>query len=204
MVFSYYKMSFKKEVYLGDISKYFKNTKMHYLTLRNHMNNPEMTIWCPPKDGFCLLHCVVILYHILRVKHTFLFDEAFNGIGSLFEIFPSKLTDIKQIVNIGAIKTSTEFTEECKTQITRISEESVGDLDNVILQVFNLIPFLIIGDETWLEKRIQCFQGHFYLVLREQDEISIFTGFLSEKLFILQEMNEKSNKLKTILDENLK
>ena len=77
-------------------------------------------------------------------------------------------------------------------------------MNNDILQVFNSIPSLIIGDITWLENRLQCFQGHFYLVLREPDEIKIFNSFIFEELNILQEMNEKSDKLKTVLEENLK
>lgn len=193
-----------KEILLGDISKFLGNIGNHFLTLRNPENTPELIIWSPPKDGFCLLHCVEILYHMLREKDMFLFDEAFNGNGSLFEKMPLNLSDIKQIVNISAIKSSSEFTEECKTEISKISEESIGDLNNVILQVFNSIPSLIIGDITWLENHLQCFQGHFYLVLREQDEIEIFNKFITKELNILQQMNKKSDELKKVLEENLK
>jgi len=197
-------MSSHKEILLGDFSQYLGKIGNHSLTLRNPENTSLVSIWNPPKDGFCLLHCVVILYHILREKDVFLFDEAFNGNGTLFEKMPLNLSDIKQIVNISAINTSTEFTEECKTEISKIREKSIGDLNNDILQVFNSIPFLIIGDTTWLEKHLQCFQGHFYLVLTERDEIEIFNRFISEKLVILQEMNEKSDELKKVLEENLK
>ena len=55
-----------------------------------------------------------------------------------------------------------------------------------------------------MEKRLQCFQGHFYLVLKEPNEIEIFNRFITEELIILQEMNEKSDKLKQVLEENLK
>lgn len=196
-------MSLSKEIYLGNISQFLGTIEKHSLTLRNHKDLPETSIWSPPKDGFCLLHCVVILYHILREKHTFFFDEAFNGVGSLFEKMPLNLSDIKQIVNISAINESSEFTKECKTEISKISMKSIGELDNVILQVFNSIPSLITGDSTWLEKRLQCFQGHFYLVLFEREDIEIFNRFISERLPILQQMNEKSEELKTILEENL-
>jgi len=197
-------MSSHKEILLGDISQYLGKIGNHSLTLKNPKDTPEVSIWNPPKDGFCLLHCVVILYHILREKNVFLFDEAFNGNGTLFEKMPLNLSDIKEIVNISAINISTEFTEECKTEISKIREKSIGDLNNDILQVFNSIPFLIIGDITWLEKRLQCFQGHFYLVLTERDEIEIFNRFIFERLPILQQMNEKSDELKKVLEENLK
>ena len=197
-------MSLNKDIELLDVYQYLGNIGNHSLTIRNVENTPEVCIWNPPKDGFCLLHCVVILYHILREKNVFLFDEAFNGNGSLFEKMPLNLSDIKQIVNINAIQTSTEFTEECKGEIDKIDSENPGDLDNVILQVFNSIPSLITGDETWMEKHLQFFQGHFYLVLRESDDIEIFNKFISEELNILQQMNKKSDKLKTILEENLK
>lgn len=197
-------MSSHKEILLGDISEILGIIGNHSLTLRNPENTPEVSIWNPPKDGFCLLHCVVILYYILREKNVIRFDDAFNGIGTLFDKMPLELSDIKKIVKISAINTSTEFTEECKTEISKINEESIGDLDNVILQVFNSIPFLITDDINWLEKRLQCFQGHFYLVLRELDEIEIFNRFISEELPILQLMNEKSDELKTVLEENLK
>jgi hypothetical protein len=193
-----------KVIELHSISQYLGKIGNHSLTLRNPKDTPEVSIWNPPKDGFCLLHCVVILYHILREKDVFLFDEAFNGNGTLFEKMPLNLSDIKQIVNISAINTSTEFTKECKTEISKINEESIGDLDNVILQVFNSIPFLITDDINWLEKHLQCFQGHFYLVLTERNDIEIFNRFISEKLVILQEMNEKSDELKKVLEENLK
>lgn len=193
-----------KVIELHDISQYLGEIGNHSLTLRNSKDTPKASIWNPPKDGFCLLHCVVILYHILREKNVFLFDEAFNGDGTPFEKMPLNLSDIKQIVNINAIQTSTEFTEECKGEIDKINSENPGDLDNVILQVFNSIPSLITGNETWLENRLQCFQGHFYLVLTERDDIEIFNRFISEKLVILQEMNEKSDALKTVLEENLK
>lgn len=197
-------MSSHKEILLGDISQYLGKIGNYSLTLRNPNDTPEVSIWNPPKDGFCLLHCVVILYHILREKDVFLFDEAFNGNGTLFEKMPLNLSDIKQIVNISAINTSTEFTEECKTEISKIREKSIGDLNNDILQVFNSIPSLITGNITWLENRLQCFQGHFYLVLTERDEIEIFNRFISEELNILHQMNEKSDELKTVLEENLK
>ena len=197
-------MSLSKKINLDYVSQYLGNIGNHSLTFRNPKNTPEVSIWNPPKDGFCLLHCVVILYHILRKKNVFLFDTAFNGNGTLFEKMPFNLSDIKQIVNISAINTSTEFTEECKIEISKINEESIGDLDNVILQVFNSIPFLITDDINWLEKRLQCFQGHFYLVLTERNEIEIFNRFITEELVILQEMNEKSDELKTVLEENLK
>lgn len=197
-------MSSHKEIVFGDISKYLGKIGIHSLTLRNSKDITEVTIWNPPKDGFCLLHCVVILYHILRMKNILLFDEAFNGFGSLFNKMPLNLSDIKEIVNIREIVTSTEFTEECKTEISKIKEESIGDLNNVILQVFNSIPSLITGDEYWLEKRLQCFQGHFYLVLTERNEIEIFNGFIFEGLPILQQMDKKSDKLKKVLEENLK
>jgi len=199
-----FKMSLNKEIYLDVISEFLGKIGNHFLILRNNKNTPEATIWSPPKDGFCLLHCVVILYYILREKNVFLFDEAFNGNGSLFEKMPLNLCEIKQIVNISSIKSSTKFTEECKTEISKIKEESIGDLNNVILQVFNSIPHLITGDIIWLEKRLQCFQGHFYLVLKEPNEIEIFNRFITEELIILQEMNEKSDKLKQVLEENLK
>lgn len=198
-------MSFHKEIYLGSgVSQYLGEIGNHSITLRNQRDTPEVSIWNPPKDGFCLLHCVVILYHILREKETELFNDVFKGNGSIFNKMPSKLSDIKKIVNISAIMTSSEFSEECKSELSRISEESIGDLDNVILQVFNSIPFLITGNITWLENRLQCFQGHFYLVLTERDDIEIFNRFISEELVILQEMNEKSDELKTVLEENLK
>ena len=117
---------------------------------------------------------------------------------------PLNLCDIKRMVDISAIKASSEFSEECKSELFRISEESIGDLDNVILQVFNSIPSLITGDETWLEKHLQCFQGHFYLVLTERDDIEIFNRFISGELNILHQMNEKSDELKKVLEENLK
>lgn len=197
-------MSSHKEILLGDISQYLGNIGNHSLTLRNPKDTPVMSIWNPPKDGFCLLHCVVILYHILRAKNVFLFDEAFNDNESLFEKMPLNLSDIKRIVNIHAIESSSEFTKECKTEISKIREESIGDLNNVILQVFNSIPHLITDDITWLENRLRCFQGHFYLVLTERDDIEIFNRFITEELVILQEMNEKSDKLKKVLEENLK
>ncbi len=191
------KMSSSKEIYMRGISKILKPPGKSSLTVLNPKNKEEVAIWNPPKDGFCLLHCVVILYHILRSKDQCLFDDVFNGFDSLFGEMPLNLSDIKQIVNISAINKSTKFTEECKTEISRISEESIGDLDNVILQVFNLIPSLITGEPIWLEKCLQCFEGHFYLVLRELDEIIIFKNFIDE-LPILQQMNEKSDKLKAV------
>lgn len=197
-------MSSHKEILLGDISQYLGKIGNHSLTLRNPKDTPEVSIWNPPKDGFCLLHCVVILYHILREKNVFLFDEAFNGNGTLFEKMPLNLSDIKQIVNISAINSSTEFTEECKTEISKIREKSIGDLDNVILQVFNSIPELITGKKFWLENRLQCFQGHFYLVLTERNDIEIFNRFITEELVIFQQMNKKADELKTVLEENLK
>lgn len=193
-----------KVIKLHDISQYLGEIGNHSLTLRNPKDTPEVSIWNPPKDGFCLLYCVVILYYILREKYTSLFDDVFNCDGSIFGVMPSNLSDIKQIVNISKIKSSTEFTEECKTEISRISSESIGDLDNVILQIFNLIPSAMTGDIFWLEKRLQCFQGHFYLVLRELDEIEIFNRFIFEGLPIFYQMNEKSDELKTVLEENLK
>jgi hypothetical protein len=193
-----------KVIELHSISQYLGKIGNHSLTLRNPKDTPEVSIWNPPKDGFCLLHCVVILYHILREKDVFLFDEAFNGNGSLFEKMPLNLCDIKRMVDISAIKASSEFSEECKSELSRISEESIGDLDNVILQVFNSIPFLITGNITWLENRLRCFQGHFYLVLTERDDIEIFNRFISGELNILQQMNEKSDELKKVLEENLK
>lgn len=197
-------MSSHKEILLGDISQYLGKIGNHSLTLRNPKDTPEVSIWNPPKDGFCLLHCVVILYHILREKDVFLFDEAFNGNGSLFEKIPLNLCDIKRMVDISAIKASSEFSEECKSELSKINEESIGDLNNDILQVFNSIPSLITGNITWLENRLQCFQGHFYLVLTERDDIEIFNRFIFERLPILQQMNEKSDELKTVLEENLK
>lgn len=197
-------MSLHKVIELLGVSKYLGEIGNHSLTLRNPKDTPEVSIWNPPKDGFCLLHCVVILYHILREKDVSLFDEAFNGNGSLFEKMPLNLCDIKRMVDISAIKKSSEFSEECKTEISKIKEESIGDLDNVILQVFNSIPYLITGDITWLENRLQCFQGHFYLVLTERDDIEIFNRFITEELVILQQMNKKSDELKTVLKENLK
>lgn len=195
-------MSSHKEILLGDISQYLGKIGNHSLTLSNPKNTPVVSIWNPPKDGFCLLHCVVILYHILSEKDKKLFDDVFNG--SLFEKMPLNLCEIKQIVNISSIKTSIEFTEECKSELSRISEENIGDLNNVILQVFKIIPEFLTSDEFWLDKRLQCFQGHFYLVLRESDDIEIFNRFITEELVILQQMNKKSDELKTVLEENLK
>lgn len=192
------KMSSSREINMCPISKILGEIGKSSFTVLNPKNKEEVAIWNPPKDGFCLLHCVVILYHILRSKNKCLFDDVFNGFDSPFGELPLNLSDIKQIVNISAINTSTEFTEECKTEISRISEESIGDLDNVILQVFNSIPYLMTNDSFWLEKRLQCFEGHFYLVLRELDEIKIFNKFIKNGLPILQQMNEKSDKLKTV------
>lgn len=186
------------DIYLSKMSLSLKEL------IETNFSQPNMIIWSPPKDGLCLLHCVVILYHILRMMKIEEFDNAFNGVGSLFKTMPLRLSDIKNIVNISEIEESLEISEECKKEISRLKEENIVDLDNVILEVFNLIASLITGEETWLEKRIECFKGHFYLVLSETNDMDIFNSFIKDKLHILHEMNKKSDELKTILEENLK